>query len=1048
MAAPVGILLNGTALMGAGPHLVLANVPLAGERLAFLSAVDADSRDSFTFELLDNAGGLFFLTGDLLRRSAGGVLDPEVTAYTLRLRVTDSSGLSFEADAVVNVAALNTIIRKDGTVGNDTLASAPGQEFFLATAGNDTIDADTSDFVVYSGRRQDYALVYTPGGAGYGGYGSGAPEPDRVSVTDLRSGGPDGADLIINPITLRFADGDVIASALDIGRPALTITGLNLDFDAYVPENEPAGYVIGTLSALGLDPGEALNILSFEVLSFRDVLGIPQAQITTTFFTIDAQQRLVTAAPLDFEGFNLHMVSINFVDGGGNTFRDSIRLDVRDTAEAPTQASIRRDLPDGGTDLATVSEHANRRADVAVVGRLGFFDPDGAPAGYAITVAPDFASDFYVVGDRLFLRQGALIDFETQPRVTVDLIVQDLALRPDQAVTLPVVFDVTFAPLQGTEGPDVIVGTAGNDVILGLAGDDQLNGGLGDDTLIGGAGANRLRGGEGNDLLIADQRFSALRWTEQAAPGTNIAAGFVKAFDGINATVEVELFGDGAAQISNDSIYVEPGQPFTPNSLYETTGGAGPTSRLSVRFSDVAGSAAVSDVVFRLLDVDAGGHQDIVTITAFSPDGVAVPVVLTPSGEALIDSNTVTGAFIPLFGNSDFGSAFGSILVRISGPVHEIVVFYENGLSGVQALGISDIHFFIPGAVPGSLLFGEADNDTLLGGAGADTLDGGDGNDTLNGGTNTDTLFGRGGNDTLAGGAGIDTLTGGDGNDSYSIESVGDLVVETNPTAATGGTDTVLSSLATYTLTDNVENLTLTGAAALNGTGNTLNNLLTGNAGANVLNGGAGIDTLSGGDGNDAYVIETIGDLIIETNANAASGGTDRVVTSLANTTLTDNVENLFLVGAAINGTGNTLNNIIAGNAGANVLDGAGGNDSLVGAAGNDTLTGGLGADVFRFDFALNAATNRDLITDFSLVQGDRIELENSVFTSLTTTGTLAAAAFTTGASATSADHRILYNSATGILAFDSDGNGAAAATAFATLSLGLALTSAAFTLT
>ena len=327
-------------------------------------------------------------------------------------------------------------------------------------------------------------------------------------------------------------------------------------------------------------------------------------------------------------------------------------------------------------------------------------------------------------------------------------------------------------------------------------------------------------------------------------------------------------------------------------------------------------------------------------------------------------------------------------------------------------------------------------------------------------------LNGGAGNDILNGGAGIDTLTGGDGNDSYSIETVGDLVVETNAVAATGGTDTVLSSLATYTLTDNVENLTLTGAASINGTGNTLNNLLTGNAAANVLNGGAGVDTLSGGDGNDAYVIETIGDLIIETNANAATGGTDRVVTSIANTTLTDNVENLLLVGAAINATGNTLNNIIAGNAGANVLDGAGGNDSLHGAAGNDTLNGGagndtlngadgndtiiggLGGDIFRFDSALNTAANRDVITDFSLAQGDRIQLENAVFTALTTTGPLAVSAFVIGASASTASQRVLFNAVSGVLSYDSDGNGALAAVDFAKLTPGLALTNTSFSIT
>ena len=1028
MAAPVGILFNGATLLGAGPHLILADVPSAGESLAILSAVDPDSGDSFSFELLDDAGGLFFLTDNLIRRSAGGVLDPDATAYTLRLRVTDSTGLSFEADAVVNVAALDTIIRRDGTAGDDTLVSAPGQEFFLSTAGNDTIDAGNSDFIVYSGRREDYALVYTPGSDGYGGYGSGDPEPDTVSVTDLRSGGPDGADLIINPSLLRFSDGDVLSSALDIARPALTITGQDLEFDAYVPENEPAGYVIGTLSALGLDPDLALNILSFEVLSFRNVPGFPQTVITTTFFTIDAQQRLVTAAPLDFEEYNLHFARIEFTDDQGALWRDSIRIDILNSADAPTGVLIRRDLPGGGTEPATVAEHANRLSDIEV-GRLDFFDQDGAPAGYAITVAPDFASDFYVVGDRLFLRQGALIDFETRPRVTIDLIVQDLALRPDQAVTLTVGFDVTFAPLQGTVGPDGIVGTAGNDVIRGLAGDDQLNGGLGNDTLIGGAGANLLSGGGGNDLLIADQLSfpsTALRWTQQGGSGTNIAGGFVQTIGSVDATVEVELFGDGVAVISNDSIYVETEEPFAPNSLYLTTGGAGPTSSLTVRFSDVAGSAAVSDVVFRLLEVDGITWQDIVTITAFAPDGAAVPVVLASNGQDLINGNIVTGAF----GNDDFDSATGSILVRIPGPVHKIVVFYENGRSASQALGISDIHFFTPVGVPGSLLFGEADNDTLIGGAGTDTLDGG---------------------------TGADSMAGGLGNDHYSVDNPGDVVKE----EAGGGIDGVRSSLAAYTLTANMENLTLTGAAAINGTGNILNNLITGNAAANsltgdagndTLNGGGGNDTLVGGAGNDSYLFDT--DLALGSDTlNEAGGGSDTL--NFAATTTRSIALNLGLattqvVNANLSltlGSAATVENVIGGSL-ADTLTGNSLANSLTGGAGNDTLTGGLGADRFRFATAPNATTNRDVITDFSITQGDTIELENAVFTALPTTGTLDASAFLIGTAATTGSQRILYDSATGVLAYDADGNGATAAIAFATLSTGLALTSSQFMVT
>jgi Ca2+-binding RTX toxin-like protein len=197
----------------------------------------------------------------------------------------------------------------------------------------------------------------------------------------------------------------------------------------------------------------------------------------------------------------------------------------------------------------------------------------------------------------------------------------------------------------------------------------------------------------------------------------------------------------------------------------------------------------------------------------------------------------------------------------------------------------------------------------LTGTAGSDVLAGGAGNDQLFGLAGNDTLQGGAGNDLLDGGTGTDTMLGGIGNDIYIVNVAGDVVTE----LGNEGTDTVQSSI-TSTLGANVENLTLTGTVNLNGTGNALDNVLTGNSGVNVLIGGAG---------NDTYVVDATGDVVTE-NVNE---GMDTVQSSVTYM-LAANVENLTLTGtAAINGTGNALDNILAGNSAANTLTGGTGND-------------------------------------------------------------------------------------------------------------------------
>ena len=152
-----------------------------------------------------------------------------------------------------------------------------------------------------------------------------------------------------------------------------------------------------------------------------------------------------------------------------------------------------------------------------------------------------------------------------------------------------------------------------------------------------------------------------------------------------------------------------------------------------------------------------------------------------------------------------------------------------------------------------------------------------------------------------------------------------------------GGTDTVQTSLASYTLGADVENLTYTGAGNFTGTGNALDNIITGGVGSDVLNGGdgndilnggLGADAMNGGAGNDTFVVDNVGDTVTE----AVGGGTDLVQTSLASYVLAANVENLTYTGAGnFTGTGNALANTITGGGGNDVLNGGAGADQLVG---------------------------------------------------------------------------------------------------------------------
>jgi Ca2+-binding RTX toxin-like protein len=523
--------------------------------------------------------------------------------------------------------------------------------------------------------------------------------------------------------------------------------------------------------------------------------------------------------------------------------------------------------------------------------------------------------------------------------------------------------------LDGTNAPDIISGGNGHDLIHGLVGDDLLSGDAGNDTLYGDAGDDILAGGDGDDVLFGGD-------------GNDVLDG-----------------GDG---------------------IDVMTGGSGNDTYVVDNIADV------------VIEAQNGGTDTIITsltgyvlpdwVERLNYDGVGD---FTGTGNAL--ANSITGnvgndTLNGMAGNDTMAGGAGddTYIVDATGDV-----IVEDADGGTDTVRTSVARYTLAANVE-NLVFTATGAFTGDGNALANRIEGGVGNDLLRGWAGNDVLVGNAGNDTLDGGLGIDTMQGGLGNDVYRVDSTKDVVVE----AANGGTDRVESSVS-YTLSDNVEDLLLTGTAKMYGYGNALGNTITGNAAMNdlrgndgndklyggdsgdilrggdgddLLDGGTGADTMYGGNGDDIYMVDNKGDKAID----VANGGIDKVVATV-DVTLSANIENLSLYGTAIRGVGNALANtmidstdagskavtlmglggddLIRGSGNDNVLNGGAGNDQLRGGGGDDTLIGGAGADKLwgdagadRFVIASlgdlgKTSSTSDWINDFSSKEGDRIDL-------------------------------------------------------------------------
>jgi Ca2+-binding RTX toxin-like protein len=475
--------------------------------------------------------------------------------------------------------------------------------------------------------------------------------------------------------------------------------------------------------------------------------------------------------------------------------------------------------------------------------------------------------------------------------------------------------------LTGNDGANTLYGLGGNDRLEGGAGADTLIGGLGDDTYVwDGVDTIVENAGEGNDTVESATTVSL-------ATFANIENLTLTGNAAINAT------GDANANVLRGNA--------AANTL---DGGAGADMMYGGAGDDTYIVDNAGDKVFENANEGTDTVRSSVTFTL----GANVEnLVLTGTGNingyGNAGANTITGN---AGSNTLDGGGGGDTLAGGAGnDVYYIRsaadVIVEGAGEGTLDTALSSVSYTLgANAQVERLAASDASLTTainLTGNAYSHLIQGNAGVNVLTGGSGNDSLFGYAGDDRLDGGQGADTLTGGIGNDTYVVDNAGDVVVEN----ANEGTDTVESSIS-YTLGANVENLTLTGGSAIDGTGNAGANVIRGNAAANTLNGGGGADMLYGGGGNDTYVVDNAGVQIVEN----AGEGTDTVRSSLSYT-LGANLENLVLTGTGnINGYGNSAQNMITGNAGNNVLDGAGGGDTLQGGAGNDVYYVRSAADV------------------------------------------------------------------------------------------------------
>lgn len=420
-------------------------------------------------------------------------------------------------------------------------------------------------------------------------------------------------------------------------------------------------------------------------------------------------------------------------------------------------------------------------------------------------------------------------------------------------------------------------GGSGNDTLTSienLTGSDfadTLAGNAGNNVINGGKGADSMAGGAGDDSYYVDIAGDTI--SEDVNAGTDKVYSYLTAYTLADNVENLELLFNGNADGTGNAL---------DNII---TGNA---------FNNVLNGGLGANTLI-------GGLGDDTYIVKTEADQV---IENQSEGTDIIHSLSTA---YTLRDNVENGRVIANGTSNLTGNSLDNIIYAGNGnnkLNGGTG-GIDTVDYsYSTAAVTVDLSLTTAQ---ATGGSGSDTLlnflnlTGSSFDDVLTGNSGNNVINGLGGNDAMAGGAGDDT---------YFVDSNSDTVTEN----ANEGIDTVNSSLATYTLANNIENGRILSASISNLSGNSLNNAIYAGSGNNVLNGLSGIDTVD-------YLYSTAGVTVtLASNDAQATGG--------SGTDYVRNFEN-------INGT--AFNDVLTGNALDNILNGRGGTNTLIGGAGNDS---------------------------------------------------------------------------------------------------------------